>query len=277
MKDGSADEHGGAGVRPRAVGEAIVAVAHANGSPRLARLRQAGAMRCLLPRRRGHAVDAVLVNTAGGITSGDRFAIDAEAGPGTHLTLTTQAAERIYDAGGGPSGAVETRIRVGCDARADWLPQETILFERANLRRRLSVDLDAGAAFLMCEALVFGRTARGEELRDARLEDRVSIVRGGRPVYVDGIDLAGDIAATLDRPAVANGARAVANVVFCAPEAEGLLARVRAGLPREAGASWRDGLLLVRLLGQDGYDLRRALLPVLDILTRSRLPAVWRL
>ena len=55
-------------------------------------------MKALFPRPRGPALDAVLLNTGGGITGGDRFDVAATAGADTRLTITTQAAERAYKA-----------------------------------------------------------------------------------------------------------------------------------------------------------------------------------
>ncbi len=52
----------------------------------------------LFPRPDTAALTAVLLNTAGGLTGGDRFSVSATAADGSRLTLTTQAAERVYRA-----------------------------------------------------------------------------------------------------------------------------------------------------------------------------------
>lgn len=256
--------------QPRSRGEVRVAV-----SPRgLSGLRQSGAMKALFPRR--GAEEAVLVNTSGGITGGDRLRVSASVAAGAHLTLTTQACERAYAARGDAPGRIDTRLDVA--GILHWLPQETILFDRCRLSRRLSVDLAPGARFLMCEALLFGRLARGEVLRDAAFRDRIAIRRAGRPVYADGTDLAGDVAATLDRPGVAAGARAMASVVLAAEGAEGHLGAVRSMLPDTAGASCpAPDLLVLRALALDGFDLRAALVPVLERLSGRPIPSVWRI
>jgi len=257
-------------LQPRSRGEIRLGV----GARGLTALRQSGSMKLLFPRR--GTDEGVLVNTSGGITGGDRFRIGAEVGAGAHVTLTTQACERAYAAAGEVPGRMDSRLTVS--GSLDWLPQETILFDRCRFSRRLEVDLSAEARFLMCEAVLFGRLARGEVLRDAVFRDRIAIRREGRLVYLDGLDLAGDLAATLDRPAVADGARAMASLVLAAAGAEGHLDGIRAMLPPTAGASClAPDLLVLRALAPDGFELRRTLVPVLERLSGRPLPSVWRI
>lgn len=248
------------------------------GATRLKRLRQAGSLKALFPTPGGPALEAVTLNTAGGLTGGDRTRLSAAAGPGARLVLTTQAAERAYRAAGDAPARAETALEVGAGGRLDWLPQETILFEGCRLERRLRLDLAASATALLVEPLVFGRLARGEVLRDARLSDRWEVRRGGRLVFVDALWLSGDVAATLDRAGVAGGARALASVLYVGPDAEARLAVVRKGLRSGSGASLiRDGVLFARLLAPDGFALRAALVPLILGLMDMALPKVWRL
>lgn len=231
-------------------------------------------MKLLFPRRA--TTEAVMVNTAGGITGGDRFDIEAHVDAETALTLTTQACERAYAAQPGPAGVLSVRLRV--DGTLNWLPQETLLFDKCNFARVMTVDLAPNARFLLGESICFGRLARGERLLDARFRDRVVIRRAGHLIYRDGVDLSGNVNAILDRPAVANGARAMASVVLAAPGAGAVVQNLRAMLPDRAGASTLGpDLLVLRLLAPDGFDLRKTLIPVLKYLAGQDLPAVWRL
>lgn len=263
--------------QPRAIGAGRVSVKARQGRSHLDSLRQSGALKLLFPRRT-QDVHAILVNTAGGITGGDRFQLEAEAGACTTLTLSTQAAERVYRAQPGQTGRLRTALRVGPGARLNWLPQETILFEHSALKRRLTVDLAPDARFLMVEPVVFGRRAMGEDTRAIRFDDRVRICRDGTPIYLDGLHIRGNAGAQLDRPAIGNGARAMACLVFAAPEAEAHLSAVRALVADAGGASLlANDLLVARLLAADAFDLRRVLLPLLDRLTDNTLPQSWRL
>ncbi|WP_299964133.1 urease accessory protein UreD [uncultured Roseobacter sp.] len=263
--------------QPRALGTARVESKGRAGRSCIADLHMAGALKLLFPRSSG-PLHVVAINSAGGITGGDRFDLTAEAGAESTLVLTTQAAERAYRAQPGQTGKVTTRLSVRAGASLRWLPQETILYECAALSRRLEVDLELDARFLMVEPVIFGRTAMGEEARGLRFRDRIRIHRAGQPIYADGVDLMGDVPAQLDRPAVGDGARAMANLVCVAPEAEAHLGTVRQMAGPLAGASLLGpDILVMRMLARDGFDLRRHLVPILEYLTDNDLPASWRL
>jgi len=239
-------------------------------------LRQSGSLKALFPRTSGPDFQAVLVNTAGGITGGDTVEINACATADSHLTLTTQAAERAYRAQPGQTGHLQTRLEVAAGARVNWLPQETILFQGCALRRTLRVDMQADATFLMVEPLVFGRAAMGETLTDASFTDRIEIHREGQLSYLDRVTLQGDIAAQMARPNIANGAGAMASLVYVAADAGAHLAPLRAMLPDTAGASLiGDDLLVLRLLAPDSYLVRQTLIPILNRLTDNNLPRCW--
>lgn len=263
---------------PRARGAVRLSVKPGPRGSAVDGLRMSGSLKLVFPRPHSDALDAVIVNTAGGVTGGDSFTTEAEAAPGTRLTLTTQAAERAYRATGDEPGRISTRLVLGAGAGLDWLPQETILFEGANLSRRLRVDLAPDARFLMVEPVVFGRAAMGEELRAARFDDRVEIRREGALIWRDAVGLAGDLAAQLDRPAIGAGARAMAGLVYAGPDAGAMRDRLRALLPETAGASCpAEGLLAARFLARDGFELRAALVPALRLLHSDDLPRPWML
>lgn len=241
-------------------------------------LRNAGSLKLVFPRPSGQAFEAVVVNTAGGVTGGDRFSLEAEAQSGTALTLTTQAAERAYRASGEVPGRISNQLRLAPGARLNWLPQETILFDGAHLQRRLTVELGAGAQFLMVEPLVFGRAAMGEVITDARFHDRIEISRDGVPLWADAVRLEGNLAAQMRRAALGRGAGAMAALVYAAPDAAAYLDRLRALLPKTAGASLlREGLLAARLLADDSYTLRQSLIAALRLLNPDQIPKPWML
>ncbi|MEX0350591.1 MAG: urease accessory protein UreD [Paracoccaceae bacterium] len=237
-----------------------------------------GSYKCVFPRPKGDALDAVLVNTAGGITGGDRFRVEAQAQTGTALTLTTQAAERAYRTQPGQIGQLRTELHVEAEARLHWMPQETILFNGSALTRSLRVELAESAHFLMVEPLIFGRPAMGETLTDAHFRDHIEITRAGRPQFLDKLNMSGDLQAHMARPFIGNGAGAMALLVYAAPDAETRLNRLRDLLPETAGASLiQDGLLVARVLACEGFALRRVLDPALKYLSQSELPKCWTL
>ncbi|WP_417269703.1 urease accessory protein UreD [Celeribacter sp.] len=256
----------------------VSAVRAAGDITRLKNLHQQGSYRAIFPRPTNEAIEMVIINTAGGVTGGDQFSTTITAHERAKLSVTTQAAERIYRASNATAGTIKTKLTVEDGAELYWLPQETILFDGARLRRKIDIELHENATFLMLEPLVFGRDASGESLRSGALTDRVSITSGGRPVYLDAITLDGDITATLERSALASGARAVANIVLVSPDAALLCDAVRALLPSTGGASLlSETTLVIRVLARDSFVLRQTLLPILTHLTHATVPKNWRL
>ncbi len=266
----------------RARGRAEVGFALRDGVTRLERLFQEGQAKIRLPKVHGdEPVSAVLINTAGGIAGGDRLNYAARFGAGTRALVTSQAAERVYRSSptdGGLDGVIETRLEVEAGARAEWLPQETILFEGAALSRRLDIDMAADASLVAVEAVVFGRTAMGEEVRSARLTDRWRVRRGGRLVFADALRLDGDVKDILAGSATGGGARAIATVLLVDGSAEERIDGVRdvlASASGEAGASAFDGLLVARLASPDPTALRSDLVRLLLHIREAELPRVW--
>jgi urease accessory protein len=264
--------------QPRARGAVTVSARRARGGDRLGALRQQGSARCFLPRTPGR-LEAVLLNTAGGVTGGDRFDYAAAAEAGATLTVTTQAAERIYRARLAQDGVISTTLRLEAGATLHWLPQETILFDGARLDRRLEIVMAPDARLMAVEPLALGRLAMGETDPEVRLRDVWRVRRGGALIYADGLRLDGppdDGAATLA------GARAAAQLLYVAPDAADRLAALRDVLahapPRTiAGASAWNGMLAARWLAPDAATLRESLIPAIHCLRAGPPPRVWRL
>ena len=80
-----------------------VAVKQVAGKTRRAHVHEAGSLRVRCPGAPAEELEAVLINTAGGVAGGDRFSLDVAAGAGTRLTVTTAAAEKVYRTLGDPS------------------------------------------------------------------------------------------------------------------------------------------------------------------------------
>ncbi len=271
----SSEAHG-APRRQRSHGQISFEVALSGSDTRLVRIAESGPSRVRLPNVAGTTLEAVMMNTGGGIACGDRFDVAVKAGAGSNLVMTTPAAERCYRSDG-PISAVDVELRVEDGATLAWLPQETILYNHARLRRRLTAELSGDAKLMMFEAVVFGRVAKGEEIERGLFEDRWRISRDGRLVYADTLRLDGPISELMKRPTVAKGARALATLLYIAPDADARIDEARACLehaPCAAASAW-NGLLAVRFLAPDIAALRGA---AIDFLTRFRgtpLPRVW--
>ena len=169
----------------RARGRAAVAL---SSSGRVAELAQAGCAKAFLPRIPSSVPEVVYLNTAGGLTGGDRLSFSLTVADHSAAVGTTQTAERAYASSGGHAD-VDVALRVGAHARLDWLPQETILFDRSTLKRRTKADLGAGAIFMGLEVLVLGRAAMGETVNAVDLFDSREVWREGKPVVLDPVQL----------------------------------------------------------------------------------------
>jgi urease accessory protein len=221
------------------------------------------------------SLEAMIVNTAGGIAGGDRHRLDIAAGEGARLVVTTAAAEKVYRSLG-PDAEIDVRLTAAGGARLAWLPQETIMFDRARLARRIDVDLAEGASLLMAEAVVFGRSAMGETVNEGFLSDRWRLRHGGKLIFAETVRLDGTIARKLSEPAVAGGGVATATVL-AVPGDEAAVERVRAlseSFFGEVGISAWNGLAVARLCAKDGASLRCDLAVVLTALG-GELPRLW--
>jgi urease accessory protein len=242
-------------------GVARIGFAARDSHTRLATLFQQAPLRVLFPRApAGDPPHAVLVTTSGGLVGGDRIEVEIEAGRHASALVTTQAAEKVYRS---TSAAAEVTVTLRASAGAwlEWCPQETILFDRARLQRRTSLQLEPAARVLAGEILVFGRRAHGERLRAGALRDRWQVQSGDRLLWADALRLEGDIAAQLAAPFGFAGAHASATLVYAGSDAAAWLATMRdlAGGSEEgqrAGVTSLPGLLVGRWLDKDAARLR---------------------
>lgn len=257
----------------RATGRIALAVTADSGVTRRARVYEAGSLRVRFPNAPGAALEAVVVNTGGGMTGGDRFDVEMTVGKGARLTAGSAAAEKIYRSTG-PNAEMTVKLSVGEGGRLCWLPQETILFDRARLARRITVDLAEDAALIMAEAVVFGRTAMGEAMTCGFFADRWHLSCGGRLVFAESIRLDGAIAEKLKAPAATGGGIALATVLLT-PVDEAAVTAVRAlDFMGEAGISAWNGIAVARFVARDGACLRHDLVAALSALGQS-VPRLW--
>jgi urease accessory protein len=261
----------------RAVGRIALTVDTMHGTTRRRRVHEAGSLRVRFPNHDEPGnIDAVIVNTAGGMTGGDSFDIDIKVGAGAGLTVTTAAAEKVYRSLA-PETEIAVKLDVGEGGRLAWLPQETIVFDQVCLRRSIDVDLKPGANLLLAEAIIFGRSAMGETVINGKLSDRWRVKVGGALVFAETVRFDGAIAQNLARRAVAAGGVAVASVIKV-PGGHEDIAAVRAiagGFRGEVGVSAWNGHAVVRLVAPSGDVLRRDLVAVLGTLNSAPLPRLW--
>lgn len=232
-----------------------------HGASRLAHLHQKAPLRVLFPDAPdGEIPTAALVNTGGGLVGGDHLSVRAEAGPWARGLVVAQAAEKAYRSAG-PDCVLDVALRAETGAWLEWLPQETIIFQGARLRRTTRVEVAPGARLLAGEILTFGRRARGESLTEGLVRDAWEVRRDGRLIWADALYLDGDLAEVLGHAACFAGATACATALYVTDDAGERLDLARSLLEADgdvvrAAATVANGVLVVRWLAVDTAPLR---------------------
>ncbi len=259
----------------RAQGSATLSTKMTNERSRLDRLHQQGCAKLRVPTGHASGLEAVMINSSGGMTGGDRLNWTFHAGAKTDLTITTQACERVYRSA---SGTADTQIdlTIGANARLNWLPQETILFDGGSYARTLNAELHRDSELLLCEPVVFGRRAMGELVRQGKLQDSWRIHQNGKLIHAEECHLDGPINDILNRPFCLNGATAMATIVLVSRDIDAKLDGVRRLIGNQGDCSAWNGRLLARLVGENSYELRKTLQPLIALLNDGKnLPKVW--
>jgi urease accessory protein len=276
MRSELSDASSAAFAANRARGTVAFDVQLQDGATRRRHLHESGSLRVRFPSPEGCGLSAVFVNTAGGIAGGDRFDIEIAAREGTRLILTTAAAEKVYRAAG-PAAQLNIALKAAEGAHLSWLPQETILFDRSRISRRIDIDLAEGASLLLGEIVVFGRAAMGERMQSGEFVDRWRLRRGGRLVFAETVRLEGDIGEKLSRPAIAKQGAAVGTALIV-PGDEAVVERIREAAELfggEVGISAWNGFAMARFCAQDAVRLRADMIAVLGRASSSALPRLW--
>src|SRR5260370_20056243 len=260
----------------RARGAVAFDVHQVEGVTRRRHLHDSGSLRVRFPSREAEGLSAVFVNTAGGGAGGDRVDSDITAGEGARLVVAMAAAEKIYRAEG-PAARLDIALKAAAGAHLAWLPQETILFDRARVSRRIDIDLAADASLLLCEIVVFGRAAMGERVLHGEFVDRWRLKRGGRLVFARNIRCDGDIGEKLSQSAIARGGAAI-GAALIVPGDEALVERLRevtSSFHGEVGISAWNGFAMARFCAQDAARLRAAMIARLGRAPDAALPRLW--
>lgn len=232
-------------------------------------IRESGSLKLRISKG---STEAILINTGGGIAGGDVIAVNAEVGPLATLTVTSQAAERVYRSLG-PPAKIDVSLKAEAGSELFWLPQETILFEQSALQRTLFVDLHEHATFLGVESLLFGRLEMGENVTVLDISDHWHIKRAGKLLHVENLKLGPHFPHSI---ATLGDNRAMATVLLVSPDVEKMLDDVRSVLTKKDGASAWNGKLVARLVAIDGFHLRKTLIKVLMACAGGKpLPKTW--
>ena len=198
----------------------------------------------------------IVVHPPGGIAGGDELELSASVGAGAHTLLTTPAAGKWYRSAG-PWARQRVSIAAGEGACAEWLPQETIVFDGALADTSVEVALARDAAYIGWDVICLGRTASGERYGSGTTRVLTRITREGTPLWFErGTLEAGGLLAR-------SSAGLAGHTVFGTMVATGAISRelldaCRAERPEEGepGITCPPGLFVARYLGDSSEAAR---------------------
>ena len=218
--------------------------------------------------------EAVIINSSGGTAGGDRLEIEVVALNNASVAVTTQAAEKIYRALDRPA-QVATKLKACGTSKLAWLPQETIVFNQARVRRQTEIELCSGAELIALEWLVLGRAARGEEVVSGHISDSWRIKRDGHLIWADGFRVSDEVFASLHRKALLSNWKAIGTLVYFGPSLDTrlrILREIAASLDCHCAATIVGAIIIVRVAAGAGSDLRRGLRSLLEQFSRELGP-----
>jgi urease accessory protein len=268
----------------RAEGAVRIVLDGSDRGARVAHVFQRYPVRVMFPRSCSNGVEeAVLVNASGGVAGGDRLDFSITALGNASAAVTSQAAEKVYRALS-EAARISTRLKVSEAAKLAWLPQETIVFNRARLSRETQIDLVSGAELLALEWLVLGRTAHGEELVGGHINDSWRVRIDGRLTWADSFRVTDQVFPHLGSRALLSRSKAIGTLVCFGPHPDRRLEFLRDLAPSpgcQFAATLVGGLLVARFAANRSSDLRLALRSLLREFDREfgagpfRVPKMW--
>lgn len=255
---------------------------------RLMRRKHVGPLRVQKPLYPEHpsTCHAIVVHPPGGVVGGDELRLDIDAGPDARALLSTPGAAKWYRANGHRSRQ-QLRIHIAEGAALEWLPQETILFNAADVVFDSIIDLSADARYLGCEILCFGRTASGETFDQGRVQQSMTIRRDGKPLWLEqGVLEAGS--RQMRSPLGLGGHSVCASLIAVgAVTSPNLLSTVRdqcaacSDAQGQFGVTQMKSVIIVRYLGGNSEIARRVMLAAWQVLRPALLnraaviPRIW--
>ncbi len=197
--------------------------------------------------------------------------------------MTTPGATKWYRSDGARAHQ-HVAMRVARGASLEWLPQESIVFDGADVDASVAIACERGATCIGWDIVALGRSASGERFARGALRQDLTLSCDGRTMWRERARLAAGDA--LRDSAVGWNGRPVAGVLWAfgatLPEATLDQCREQAMRRPEAGlTTLADGLVVARALS-DSTEVVRALFERLWATLRPGLtgrpatpPRIW--
>jgi len=244
-------------------GQGNIEFSYRDGHTNLFHLYQSDPIRVLFPDVSSEEIkQGIIVITSGGLVGGDKISLELTFGEKTAAMIMAQAAEKVY----GSSEAtclMEIDLEANTQAWAEYLPQETILFDNARLNRTTRIRAAADSQVLAGEMVVFGRKGSGETFSSGYLRDSWEVWRDNKLVWIDTLLLEKNIPQVFNHPACLKNINGAATIVFISENVDTHLNYAR-NLIEDSGDEVRtsvsivNGVLITRFMGEDPLSLRTA-------------------
>ena len=244
---------------------------------RVSRMFQSGSAKLMLPKTYADMMEAVILNTSGGMTDGDILNIDVKA-EDCALVMTTQTAERVYRSAGTIPAKIKINLSVSDSAVLHWLPQETIIFNHSKFERTLTINLSSCSNCLVAETIVLGREAMGENICDCHLIDNWRVFRDGNLFHAESLRLTDEVNKIITAPAGGNGARLLSTILYIGKNLQQVADRLTDLIkqsPSNCAVSCWDDRLIIRLMSAHSASARKDIEKILLAIRKQSLPRVW--
>lgn len=258
------------------------------GTTRLVERTHFGPLRVQKPLYpEGHEVcHAIVVHPPGGVVGGDELTIGACVGAHAHALITTPGAAKWYKANG-PVSRQDIHLGVADHASLEWLPQETIFFDGAQVQLDNLISLGRNATYIGCEILCFGRTASGESFNSGKITQRNAIRREGKLIWFEQGSIMGG-SNSMTSPLALAGNTVCATLIAVGktlpPSSINPIREGAAALTNQAGSfgvTQLKSVLVARYLGTSSETARRLMTQVWQQLRPALLgregvvPRIW--
>ncbi|WP_151446047.1 urease accessory protein UreD [Lacisediminimonas profundi] len=235
-----------------------------HGTTRLVERRHSGPLRVQKPLypESPAVCHAIIVHPPGGIVGGDRLSVELEVGANASAFIASPGAAKWYRANGRTSRQ-QLRMEVGPHASLEWMPQETIFFEAAQVELDSEISLAAHASYIGCEILCLGRTASGERFESGSVAQRTRIRRDGKLIWFEQGRLQAGARAMSSTVGMAGNSVCATLIAAGKPAPAALLQQLREELEPLApgfGVTQLKQVLVARYIGNSSEAARHAML-----------------
>ena len=226
----------------------------------------------------GPVCHVYLIHPPGGVVGGDELSIDVNCHEDSKVLITTPAAGKFYKSNG-KTAYQNVNLHVAKEAVLEWMPQETILFDDANVISSTQIDLRQNARFFGWEIIGLGRPFCNESFTHGVAEIKIAIALENKPLLTERIALNEQTITAMS--GLAGHSLLATLLMYPAGPEELEKAREIAGSLRYFGATLINNLLVCRFLGDQAEPAKKLFVRIWQALRPGLnkrpacLPRIW--